>query len=429
MTIIAPASRDAYKAITAASLSVLVGRNNSGKSFILRKLATDLGQGAAYLGPARFQNFNTLSPYGPSSDRRLKKYQQMLQHLTRNNQNYDNSPVNLQQAIAELNDEQRAALFTIIDGMLGSKTQIRPTIADNSMSQRYVQVDDHNLSFTSTGYRLVATLLTSLLDKDYTRFLIDEPELGLSPETQGAFADFILDPKQRASRLPHAKSIVIATHSPVFVNRTGIATNFFVDRVGHEITIKQLRTVQEIADLQFRLLGNRFETLFLPSAIVLVEGKTDYNYIDRLIAMKYPDLAISVVRCNNDSRIREVLAIARQMLKDLSKSPYANRIFAVVDSVHGAGLVAKLHEMGIALGNVVVWSANGIEHFYPRAILEAIFGNFDGLSIRDDVVTANGISKKKAELSREVCAKLAPDTVMPDELQQKLLGKIDAVRA
>ncbi|EQD41488.1 hypothetical protein B2A_10645, partial [mine drainage metagenome] len=38
------------------------------------------------------------------------------------------------------------------------------------------------ISYTSSGFRLIATLVTSLLDTEYETFLIDEPELGISPE-------------------------------------------------------------------------------------------------------------------------------------------------------------------------------------------------------------------------------------------------------
>jgi hypothetical protein len=62
-----------------------------------------------------------------------------------------------------------------MEKLLGSKMEIRSTVSDNSMSQKYISVDGHNISFTSSGYRLIATLVTSLLDEEYNTFLIDEP--------------------------------------------------------------------------------------------------------------------------------------------------------------------------------------------------------------------------------------------------------------
>ncbi|MEQ9566017.1 MAG: hypothetical protein RLN85_09425, partial [Pseudomonadales bacterium] len=42
---------------------VLVGRNNTGKSFLLRALAANWGENSSYLGPQRYNNFNTLNAY------------------------------------------------------------------------------------------------------------------------------------------------------------------------------------------------------------------------------------------------------------------------------------------------------------------------------------------------------------------------------
>ena len=423
-TDIAESCLEAYETLKSADLAVLVGRNNSGKSFLLRKLARDLGDGSTYLGPARYHNFTTLSPYSPQTNRKMEKWRRLSKQLRNETQNIDNSPLDLQQAIAELTDNERNVLFSTLDRMLQTRTRICHTISDNSMSQKYIDVDDYNISFTSSGFRLVAALLTSLLDTDYDRFLIDEPELGLSPETQGLFADLLLDKTERTALLPHLKSLVIATHSPVFVDRYTVSNNYHIDRDGSDVTIRQLLSVQDIADVQFRLLGNRFETLYLPSAIVLVEGSTDFAYLERLLALKVPELTVSVIQCNSDGRMCEVLNIARQMLTDLNKSPYAGRIFAVIDSVHGSTLVEKLEAMGLPVENVVVWDANGIEYLYPQNLLEGVFGAFEGLKISGDIVSANGIKKKKSGLSAIICSQLTEKTAIPTELDTKLFSLI-----
>ena len=119
----------------------------------------------------------------------------------------DNSPLDLGQAIAELNDAQRDRLFSMLSRLLGSKTSVELTVAGNSMSQRYVRVEDYNLVFQSSGFRLAATLLTCLLDEESSVFIVDEPELGLSPEAQGVITDFLFDPVQRAEHFPHLTSL------------------------------------------------------------------------------------------------------------------------------------------------------------------------------------------------------------------------------
>jgi predicted ATP-dependent endonuclease of OLD family len=420
-----PNSLTTLESIKNSAVTVLCGRNNSGKSFLLRILLQSLGSETSYLGPARYSNFNVLAPYGFQPNRKSEKYLSLLRHFQNNNQNLDNSPLNLQQAISELNDEDRTLLFQLISQLLGADTQIKYTIPNNSMSQKFVDVDGFNLSFTSSGFRLVITLLTCLLDKDYNRYLIDEPELGLSPEIQGVFADWLLDDQNRARYLPHMTNVVLATHSPVFLDRRTIGNNVIVDRIGSDITLKRIETVQELNSLQFRLLGNRFETMFLPSAILLVEGKTDHAYLSRLINLKAPNSTVSVINANSDSRIRDIVAVARQMFGDIRRSPYAQRIFVILDARHGQGLRDQLGRMGV--DNIVVWDNNGIEFLYPQRLLENLFGKFTTLNITDDIISANGHGFTKQELNDYVLNGLRADEELPDELIQKLMGPLEKV--
>lgn len=426
-TQIHPDSQEAFERVKAADLAILCGRNNSGKSFLLRALMRHHGQKASYLGPARYSNFNTLAPYGPRLNRREEKWRSVFNHFHNATQNVDNSPLNVQQAIAELSDGQRSVLFRLVGDLLGAGAKIEQTVPGNSMSQKYIDVDGFNLSFTSSGFRLVATLLTSLLDQDYTHFLIDEPELGLSPEIQGVFADWLLDPAKRAEYLTHVQGVVLATHSPVFLDRKNVQNNFLVDRIGTQITIRSLATVQDLNALQFRLLGNRFETLFLPSAILLVEGKTDHAFLSRLISQRRPNSTVSIIHASGDGRMREIVAIARQMLGDITRSPYAQRVFAVLDSRHGHGLSDHLIEMGVPRDNVVIWEANGIEYLYPRSILEARFGAYDALVIAGDRVNIGAHAITKQELADLVVNSLRGDEALPEELLAKLIRPLEAL--
>lgn len=401
-------------------LVVLCGRNNSGKSFVLRRLLHQLGPDASYLGPARYNNFNTLAPYGPQRNRKQERYQQLLRHFQQSNQNVDNSPLNLQQAIAELSDDKRKALFEILSELLDVDAEIQSTVPGNSMSQQYISIDGYNLSFTSSGLRLVTTLLTSLLNPDHSYVLIDEPELGLSPEVQASLAEWFLDPEARGKYLPHLSGVVLATHSPVFLDRVRLNRNYRVSKSGTTIDIEPLGSVRDLADLQFSLLGNRFETLLLPSAIVLVEGVTDHAYVSRVLALRFPGATVSVVQARGDGRMADVVATARQMLGDIQRSPYAGRLFAVLDSVHGTGLAERLVKLGVDADKIITWEGNGIEYVYPASSLQDVFGTTN-ISIDGDRVSGNGHTLTKADLAQKVTDKLSTDTELPAEFEDKLL--------
>ncbi len=421
----ANASAGALTRIRASEYSVLVGRNNCGKSFALKTLTQQWGEKASYLGPARYQNFNLLGYYTPNRNRQSEKWRQFINQWQQQQQNIDNSPVNLQQAIAELSDEQRAKLSEIVKLLLGVELEILDTVQGNSMSQKYISCGGHNISYTSSGFRLITTLVTSLLDEGYDTFLIDEPELGISPEAQGLLADFLFDRDHREKYFPHAKTIIFATHSTIFLDRAHISNNYIVEKEGDEISIQEVRSQSEFNRIHFFLLGNRLETLYLPSAIVLVEGKTDHKFIERVTSLHFPDSQVSVIAANSDARIKEILFIAKGLLADLQKSPYRDRIFVVLDSVHGAGIVEQLVAMGLERDNIITWPQNGIEFFYPPTIIERVFGGNGELTVQDDKISLNGITHTKAELSERVTKLLDKATGMHPTFQDLFLAKLE----
>lgn len=226
----------------------------------------------------------------------------------------------------------------MIERLLDVRMEIEKAIPENDMSQRYLQVGGHNLSFTSSGVRLVASILVCLLDKDFKSILIDEPELGISPEVQGVLADFLFDIEVRKKYFPHIEKLVFATHSTVFLDRSRISNNFIVEKSGDNIDVRQVRTQQEFNKIHFFLLGNRFETLYLPSVIFIVEGKCDDLFIRRVLELEFPNVIFSVIRAGDDGRIKQMVHIASSFFSDLQKSPYRDRIFTILDSVHQKGV-------------------------------------------------------------------------------------------
>src|SRR5690606_3177519 len=126
--------------------------------------------------------------------------------------------------------------------------------------------------------------------------------LGISPEAQGVVADFLFDRQHRAKYFPHVKNIVLATHSTVFLDRNAITNNYTVSKNGDEVELQRISTHADFNRIHFFLLGNRFETLYLPSAIILVEGKTDHAFIQRVLATLFPNHQFSVITANSDSR-------------------------------------------------------------------------------------------------------------------------------
>jgi len=419
-------SKTLFTTIAESEYSVLVGKNNCGKSFFLKTLTQALGGKASYLGPGRYQNFNLLGYYTPNSNLKNEKWQQFSHSWNHQQQNIDNSPINLQQAIAQLSNDQRRSLSEIIKVLLGVTLEVRDTIENNAMSQKYISCGGHNISYTSSGLRLITTLVTSLLDTDYDTFLIDEPELGISPEAQGILADFLFNREHRAKYFPHIKTLIFATHSTIFLDRNCLSNNYRIEKNAEVITISPTRTQLEFNSIHFFLLGNRFETLYLPSAIVLVEGKSDHKFFEKVLSAKYPNMQFSVITANCDNRIKEILSIAKGLFTDIQKSPYRDRIFVVLDSVHAKGLPDELAAMGIPKGKVLVWPKNGLEYYYPPAVLDKIYGAGSEIQIAGDDVSRNGITHKKAELADLVSGLVDKTTIMHPDFDMLFLKPLES---
>ena len=289
-----------------------------------------------------------------------------------------------------------------------------------------IDVGGQNLSVASTGTRLLMTILGICMDDRFKTLLIDEPELGLSPRVQTALATFLQDPVERPKYFPHLKQVLLATHSQLFLHRNEFTSNYIVSKDAAHITLSRIHNVSDFHRLQFNLLGNSLEGLFFPSSVVYVEGETDQDYLERLFALHFAGRNVVVVRSGGDPKKK--LHSLRETLGDLQKSPLRDRLFVVVDSVHDRGLQAELVQMGMLPENFIVWANNGIEYVYPPQIMTRVFScsedQLSALTFREDAVCLNGIERRKRELCQEVVRSLDADSVLPAELEEKLLAKI-----
>lgn len=409
-------------------LTTIAGANNSGKSLILKYLKQQLGRSAYLIGPNRFYHVYHFST-GLRDPNQIDNFEnQFNQTFAQDQHNHEQNFFDLNQIIIGLSNDQRTQLFDLCGELLGCTLSMKRVAEDNDLSPRYIDMDGQNLAVGSTGTRLLMTILGICMDDRFSTILIDEPELGLSPKVQQALVSFLVDPVERAKYFPHLAGVFVATHSHLFLNRADIESNFVVSKNAEKVELSQVRSISEFHRLQFNLLGNSLEAIFLPSAIIITEGKTDHEYIDRLMGVKFPQNKISVSSSGGDPK-RRIQGI-KDAFGDLSRSPLRGRIFVVLDSVHQPGLASELTEMGVLAENIVVWDRNGIEYVYPESLMCAIFNcssdRLTELEIVGDVVSLNGVQRKKNELKTEILGKLVGDTGLSAELQEKLIDRVRA---
>jgi hypothetical protein len=236
-------------------------------------------------------------------------------------------------------------------------------------------------------------------------------------------ARFFANREQRAEYFPHLKGIFVATHSHLMLDKSNFSNNFVVSKDGQHVNVEQINNVSDLHRLQFNLLGNSLEDFFLPSAIVICEGKTDKPFIERLLELRHPDKRILVIEGQGD--VKRIFRNLTQSLGDMRKSPFRDRTYVVLDSVHTNGTVSDLESLGAQPANIIVWDRNGIEYVYPPSLLREAFACDEAalatLSTIEDNVVVGGQSIRKITLAAEVIAKMRADTLQADELERKFL--------
>jgi predicted ATPase len=408
-------------------LTVISGPNNSGKSLVLKWLKRRFGRDTYLIGTNRFYHVYHFST-GVRDPRQLDNFEnQFNQSFSQDEYNHEQNFYDLNSVIGALGDKKRDALFKLCGELIGSTFQLKRLEDDNELSARYIDMDGQNLSVGSTGTRLLMTILGICMDERYQRILIDEPELGLGPRVQQELCALLEDNKRRAEYFPHLKQIFISTHSHLFLSRMSMNDNFVVTKTGVNIALKQVELMSDFHRLQFNLLGNSLESMFFPSAIVVVEGKTDYEYLERILALKFPGRRITVIPANGD--VKRVVFGLSGAFGEITKSPFRQRLFVVLDSVHQRGLSAELQAMGVHAEHVICWDKNGIEYVYPATLMASVFAcdaaQIASVVMEGDVLKLNGIEKKKNDLKDEILKALDSTTELPEELRTKLLKPIE----
>lgn len=408
-------------------VTVLAGPNNSGKSLTLRWLKSTLGKTAYFVGTNRFYHVYHFS----TGIREVNELDQLENnfnsHFNDESHNYEQNVFDLSRIIIGLSDDRRNKLFALCGQLLGNEFTLKKVDGQNDLSPRYIDMDGQNLSVGSTGTRLLMTVLGLCMDERFTSILIDEPELGLSPKIQTALSTFLQDQEERRRYFPHLKRVYLATHSHLFLARSDITSNYLVTKDGKRINLNRVQDISEFHRLQFNLLGNAFESMFFPSAIVVVEGKTDHAYIDRVTQLRLPERRITVIPGAGD--VKKKIYGLREAFGGLQKSPFRPRLFVVLDKTHQPNLEAELEKLGILSANIVVWTKNGIEYYYPPDLLATIFActpeRLNDLTVTGDVVSLNGISKTKSELATEVLRQMDGSTRLPEEFEARLLRPLE----
>lgn len=409
-------------------ITVLSGPNNCGKTLLLRQLLALVGHDGYLIACSRFSHVDILNTRKQEEHEHRRYFDNFIYNFHTSHQNSEDNELKLEQVITGLKDTQRDKLFGVCKDLLGNEFSLKRTDPENTFSPFYVDMDGENLRYGSSGTRLLLTLLGILLDERFSVILVDEPEMGLSPRIQAVLARFLYDKEHRQQFCPHLRQLYIATHSHLFLDRGVFSNNYVVSKAGNVISVKPVQSVGDFHQLQFNMLGNELESIFLPSAIVIVEGDSDVTFMTKVAQLHIPDRKVAIVRAGGDGEVQNKLNVLREAFGDLTTSPYRDRLFVVLDKKHSLS-AARIEKQGVPLDNITVWSKNGIEYFYPEELVATVFccdaGELVKSNFESDPIEFNGVRKSKKELAQIVTEGMTATHAMHPEFQE-LVGRLRA---
>ncbi len=403
-------------------VSVLSGTNNCGKTLILKQLFDRFGEKAYLCGTNRYYSVQHFPAYHEKPTYMEDTWKNTRTQIRDPQCNHDPIVMTFQDVFIRMTDDERKEVYRISSDCLGENVDLQFVDPGNSMSDSFLTIGTTPLAKCSSGSRMLLHLISVLLSKRFDVVLIDEPELGLTPRIQNAIQQLLFDTDRES--LSHLRHIYIATHSHIFLNRRCLADNFLVQRNGKTVHVKRLSTYEEFRNLQFAQLGNSFEQLQLPSGFLIVEGKTDYQYLNRLLRLKFPNTRMNVIIANGDGQVKKKVHDLLEVIGNLDTSPYSNRVLVILDRTHSPTLVSDLERMGLHKRDVIEWTENGIEYYYPESITRAVFEDnslaVGELRMEEDLISHNGIQKTKVELCEAVLELMNGSEELDRELEQVL---------
>jgi len=226
--------------------------------------------------------------------------------------------------------------------------------------------------------RLIAEKRKDERNKD-TIFLIDEPDLHLHPQLQKQIKNII-------DKLSVNYPVVVSTHSHLMIGKK-IPTIGKIMKIYKENNIVKSEDISDEKNLfkeLFTYLGYLPSDFMLPDNIILVEGKFDKKFLEKLvdlimttgeISSDLLEFDISIIDIGGDGQLKK----AFNFLTDLSSAisffegipAYKNRFCCIFDSSKSSSLIDlrnKANDID-APHRIVCLSKNGIEHYYPQSLL------------------------------------------------------------
>jgi hypothetical protein len=288
-----------------------------------------------------------------------------------------------------------------------------------------IQFMEAGIQAQGTGMRSLLTILSALTDDGLRMICIDEPELSLEPRLQKAVRDLLI---QKAKD----RTILVATHSHLFLNRQHPSANHRVTRSPEGVASVQPQATQEdLFNLTFDLMGSDTEDLFFPGNYWVVEGSFDQAICQKALSLlTVPSTSVKVTAAGGITKVGSMLNAVIMSLTPLTMndSPYAKRVVALIDKP-GAAETGQEEDLKRVLDDrLFVLDVLSMEAYVP----EATYGRaqLDRATEVQKIRTAadSGDRKSLSEAKRQLSEKLA-GVLTAEDLDAMPIVRAAAVKA
>lgn len=261
--------------------------------------------------------------------------------------------------------EEIKRYFPDIDEVQSDRTE--QDIATLTYSEYGRQLD---ILYSGTGLRHFLDVLLKTTVSGANVVLLDEPELGLHPDLQRRFVEYL-------ARLAHDKEIqfFLATHSQVLLN---YADSIVYYRIVNTRGARQLLRVERNAiETLLSDLGLRPSDVLNQDICILVEGASDVVFFEHIIRVLYKDefqnVAVAILQYGGSAAegiISGAIDVANIVPAQRFTFWIRDRDAAPVDppNTNSIKFLNALQREGIE-GHI--WCKREIEFYYPEVVLVA----------------------------------------------------------
>lgn len=192
-----------------------------------------------------------------------------------------------------------------------------------------IELDDGvktNLTYKGDGVKSLITiaLLSQVRAIKNRIIIVDEPENHLHPEAIHYIKDVLYN-------IPKNNQVLIATHSPILVNRTDVKSNIIVEN-------NEAKPAQKIDEIRKSLGVLTSDNLQYADYVIVVEGLTDKTFIETYIKRYKPSLQKHIQ--SNKMQIRSIGGTNNLMYELCGLERYFCNYIVLLDN-DSAGKTAK----------------------------------------------------------------------------------------